>query len=150
MNNLEYKILNKKLNLESSNQEEIDTLYNFYKRGSQILNYDINIKKNEFQSIFEWIYNVLLLRISKEECYIVSEHYLKLLMHDQIDGDWVDARWFIEHLWYLYVGIANEVDGSKYKDCIPFLQTQLMKQFGIEESFSEKISRKLSVRMLIK
>ena len=71
-------------------------------------------------------------------------------MADALDGNIVNVEWFIEHIWYLCIGISNEIDKNKYKDCIPFIQSQLIKQFCIEEKIKEKISRKIYTRVLIR
>ena len=154
MNNAIYKLsshfFNDKLNLETLNKMGIENLYNFYQQGSKILNYNIDINKDEFQNIFELINKVLILRVSFDDCYKIEKHYLKLLMADARDGNIVDVRWFIEHAWYLCVGISSEIDTNKYKDCILFIQSQLIKQFCIKEKTSERISRKIYTRFLTK
>ena len=84
MNNLIYKlstyIKSTKENLERLNQNGIEELYNLYQYGSQILKYDINISKEDFYSLFEYINSVLILRVSEEDCYKIDEYFLKLLM----------------------------------------------------------------------
>ncbi len=153
MNNIIYKLsssfLTNKENLASLNNE-IPNLYNFYFEASQKLNYAINIKKDEFQTIFECLNNILSLRITEDEYYKISKHYLKLLLADAKDGNIVNAKWFIEHIWYLCIGTSDEIDTTKYKDCIPFIQSQLFKQFNIAEKLNEKIKRKIYTRVLIK
>ena len=154
MNNVIYKLssrfLTDKEKLEILNNNVIEYLYNFYQQKSQILKIDININRKEFQNIFECINNVLILKVSEDDCYEIEKHYLILLMADALDGNIVDVKWFIEHIWYLCVGITNDIDKNKYKDCIPFIQLQLIKQFSIEEKLKEKIVRKIYTRILIK
>lgn len=100
--------------------------------------------------MFNTIYEILRLRIDNKDFEIVSKHYLKLLMADAKDGNNVDLIWFINHLWYLYVGIENEINAKTYNDCIPFIQQSLIRQFNIEENIKEKVSRKIYTRFLTK
>ncbi len=71
MNNAIYKLsslfFKDKLNLETLNKMGIENLYNFYQQGSKILNYNIDINKDEFQNIFELINKVLILRVSFDD-----------------------------------------------------------------------------------
>ena len=151
MNNLIYKlstyIKSTKENLERLNQNGIEELYNLYQYGSQILKYDINITKEDFYSLFEYVNSVLILRVSEEDCYKIDEYFLKLLMCDAKDGITVDTLWFIQHIWYLYV---ISYDTEDYKDCIPFIQSQLIKKFSIKENLGQKISRNIYTRILLK
>jgi len=86
-----------------------------------MLNYNIEVTKENFQEVFNTIYGILRLRIDDKDFEVVSDHYLKLLMADARDGNHVDIHRFINHVWYLSVGIPNEIDTKKYRDCIPFI-----------------------------
>lgn len=61
---------------------------------------------------------------------------------DARDGFNVDINWSIKYIWYLCAGIKEEIK-PKYKDCISFIQQQLIKEFSIKETINEKVKRKI-------
>lgn len=150
MNRITYFFLNKLYDCKTLNQKYIEYLYNYYEQESQLLHYSMDISKEDFEDIFKVIYDTLRLRIDEESFSKVCEHYLKLLISDAVDGNIVDTNWFIQHVWYLCVGISNTVDIKEYNDCILFIQENLIKKFNIKESTKEKLSRKIYTKFLIK
>lgn len=150
MNKLSYYFLNKMQDVQVLDQDYQDHLYQFYEYGSHMLNYNIQITKEDFQEVFNTIYGILRLRIDHKDFEKVSKHYLTLLMADARDGNTVDINWFIKHVWYLCVGISNGINTKKYRDCIPFVQQSLIKKFNIEENIKEKVSRKIYTKFMVK
>ena len=150
MNRVSYYFLNKMYDVQVLDQDFQEHLYQFYEYGSHMLNYNIEIDKEDFREVFNTIYGILRLRIDDKDFEKVSEHYLKLLMADARDGNNVDINWFINHVWYLCVGISNEIETKKYRDCIPFIQHSLIKKFNIEENIKEKASRKIYTSFMAK
>jgi len=136
--------------VQALDQDYQESLFQFYEYGSHMLNYNIEITKDDFQEVFNTIYGILRLRIDDKDFEKVSEHYLKLLMSDARDGNNVDINWFINHVWYLCVGISNKIETKKYRDCIPFIQQSLIKKFSIEENIKEKVSRKVYTSFMAK
>lgn len=149
MNKVEYNLLNKLYDKRILDQKYLEGLYRFYKTGSRVYNYQINISKTEFEKILNTIYDVLRFRINDDKFKIVSDHYVILLMADAKDGHNVDANWFIDHIYYMCVGIKKKIKVNKYKDCIPFIQQELIKEFNIEENLKEKVSRKIYTKFMI-
>ena len=150
MNRVSYYFLNKMHDVQILDQDYQEHLYQFYEYGSHMLNYNIEITKEDFQKVFNTIYGILRLRIDDKDFEKVSEHYLKLLTADARDGNNVDINWFINHVWYLCIGISDEIETEKYRDCIPFLQQGLIKKFNIEENLKEKARRKIYTRLMAK
>ena len=143
MNQVIYYLLNKIHGTQTLDSKFQETLYKCYEYGSQVYNYNIEITKEDFQGVFSSIYDVLRFRIDDEDFRKLSEHYLELLIADARDGDFVDTKWLIDHVWYLYMGMQDEINTEKYRDCILFIQDKLTKKFNIEENLKEKIDRKL-------
>lgn len=148
MNLVNYYFLNKINSQRTVSQDYLNDLYQYYEVGSQKLNYDINIDKEEFQGVVITIFDVLRLKLSEEDSEKVFDNYLKLLMADAIDGYNVDLKWFIDHVWYLSVGAQTGISNKKYRDCIPFIQQKLINKFDIIESTKERISRKVYTKYM--
>ena len=108
MNRVSYYFLNKMHDVQILDQDYQEHLYQFYEYGSHMLNYNIEITKEDFQKVF------------------------------------------INHVWYLCIGISDEIETEKYRDCIPFLQQGLIKKFNIEENLKEKARRKIYTRLMAK
>lgn len=150
MNLVNYYFLNKINSQRTVSHDYLNDLYQYYLFGSQKLNYDINIDKEEFKGVVITIFDVLRLKLSEEDSKKVFDNYLKLLMADAIDGYNVDLKWFIDHVWYLSVGAQTDISSKKYRDCIPFMQQKLINKFDIIESTKEKISRKVYTKYMLK
>ncbi len=150
MNRLNYYLQNKIEEPRVLKQNYLDDLYDYYIYGSRMLSYNININKEDFQRIFCTIYDVIGLRIGKEDFEKLGFHYLQLIMADHVDGRNIDIKWFIDHVWYLCVGLSEENFSKKYKDCILLTQQVLMEQFKMEGGIKEKVSRKIYTRFMIK
>lgn len=97
MNKVSYYFLNKMINARDLDPKYLEDLYEYYEFGSQELNYDINIEREEFQDIFRIIFDILKFDLSDNDFETVANHYLKLLMADARDGNNVDIKWFIDH-----------------------------------------------------
>lgn len=149
MNKLIYTLLNKINEPRNIEDKYLNYLYNFYVKESKIRNCEVNINEKDFRQIFKTIYDVLILKFEEKEFNQIVQFYLNLLIADAyFDGVKVDNKWFINHLWYLTIGIKDEKLINKYKDCIPFIQKQLIKEFNIKEKPKEKIKRKVYTRFL--
>lgn len=115
----------------------------------QVLNYNININKENFIEIFNTIFDVLKLKIDNATYKIISEHYLNLLMVDANEGENVDIIYAINYLWYLGIGVSQDIDTKEYRDLIPIIQQQLIHKFQIKESIKEKVRRKIYTKSFI-
>lgn len=149
MNTITYNLLNKINEPRNINEFYLNSLYEFYEKSSKVLNYEINIKMDDFKKIFIIIHDILRFKISEEEFKIASENYLKLIIADASEGYNVDLKWFIKYIWYLDASISIKPYSEKYKDCIMFLQQKLINEFSIEEKHKEKIKRKIYTRSMI-
>lgn len=139
MNILSYYLLNRSSsNLSTLNQDYVERLYQYYVNEGQVLNYNININKENFIEIFNTIFDVLKLKIDNATYKIISEHYLNLLMVDANEGENVDIIYAINYLWYLGIGVSQDIDTKEYRDLIPIIQQQLIHKFQIKESIKEK------------
>lgn len=150
MNAVTYNLLNKVNDHKELNEESLENIYQYYLYLNRVLKFQTNITENDFKQLFNIIYDVLRFKISDEEFECICEHYLKLLAADAVDQKNINVSWFIHHIWYLSVGISDDIDVEKYRDCILFLQQRLIKEFGIGESLKESISRKLYTNCLNK
>ncbi len=150
MNILSYYLLNRtSSNLSTLNQDYVERLYQYYVNGGQALNYNININKENFIEIFNTIFDVLKLKIDNATYKIISEHYLNLLMVDANEGENVDIIYAINYLWYLGIGVSQDIDTKEYRDLIPIIQQQLIHKFQIKESIKEKVRRKIYTKSFI-
>lgn len=141
MNIVVYKLLSKTKEERKLDVSLLENLYQYYDEKSIELNYEKNISKDDFNRIFNIVYDVLRLKINDEEAIEAMVNYLKLLIADARDGFNVDINWCIKYIWYLGAGL-KEIK-PKYKDCISFIQQQLLKEFSIKETVSEKVKRKI-------
>ena len=141
MNIVVYKLLSKTNEERNLDDSLLENLYQYYDEKSIELNYEKNISKDDFNRIFNIVYDVLRLKINDEEAIEAMVNYLKLLIADARDGFNVDINWCIKYIWYLGAGLKERK--QKYKDCISFIQQQLLKEFSIKETVSEKVKRKV-------
>lgn len=141
MNIVVYKLLSITNEERKLDDSLLENLYQYYDEKSIELNYEKNISKDDFNRIFNIVYDVLKLRINDEEAIEAMVNYLKLLIADARDGFNVDINWCIKYIWYLGAGLKERK--QKYKDCISFIQQQLLKEFSIKETVSEKVKRKI-------
>ena len=141
MNIVVYKLLSKTKEERKLDDSLLENLYQYYDEKSIELNYEKNISKDDFNRIFNIVYDVLRLKINDEEAIEAMVNYLKLLIADARDGFNVDINWCIKYIWYLGAGLKERK--QKYKDCISFIQQQLLKEFSIKETVSEKVKRKV-------
>ena len=122
MNSLTYNLLDKINKPRILEDAYLRDLYEYYEYASNRLGFDINITKEDFEKLFSIIYDVLCLRVDEEMVERLIAHYLKLIIADAKDGEYVDLSWFINYVWYFCVGVQNITDTKQYKDCILFLQ----------------------------
>ena len=141
MNIVVYKLLSKTKEERKLDDSLLENLYQYYDEKSIELNYEKNISKDDFNRIFNIVYDVLRLKINDEEAIDAMANYLSLLIADARDGFNVDINWCIKYIWYLGAGLKERK--QKYKDCISFIQQQLLKEFSIKETVSEKVKRKV-------
>ena len=141
MNIVVYKLLSKTNEERNLDDLSLENLYQYYDEKSIELNYEKNISKDDFDKIFNTVYDVLKLKINDDEAYEAMINYLSLLIADARDGFNVDINWCIKYIWYLSAGL-KEIK-PKYKDCISFIQQQLLKEFSIKETANEKVKRKI-------
>ena len=113
----------------------LENLYQYYDEK--------NISKDDFNKIFNTVYDVLKLKINDDEIQKAMVNYLSLLIADARDRFNVDINWCIKYIWYLCAGIPSKEMRSKYKDCISFIQQKLLKEFSIKETIDEKVKRKV-------
>lgn len=149
MNTVIYTLMNKINESRIIDQEYLENLYKYYEYGINVSNCQLEISKYEFERIITVIYDVLRLKISEEEFNIVINNYMNLLIADSRDNYNVDCNWFIDHSWYLVVGVS-ECDHEKYNDCILFIQKKLIKEFNINEKVMDKIKRKIFISYITK
>ena len=144
MNKLQYYLFCKHHGKEVLEESYMEELYSYFmKLDSDLRN--ITLSKNDFFDIITCIYDVLRFNLNDEEFHRVILRYIQLIMADIVDGNVVDVKWFINHVWYMS---TNQVDGFDYQDSILFIQNKLVKQFDIRESFKEKVYRKTSTAYL--
>ena len=143
MNKLQYYLLQKHHGNEQINEEYLEELYQYFKQGSEKLEYKIQISKEDFKKMFSIIYDVLILKLNHNQIAKLNDHYLKLIMYDALVEENVDVYWFIKHIWYLNIYELEEKFTFDYKDCISFIQEEMIKEFGIKENIKEKIDRKV-------
>ena len=141
MNTVIYKLLSKTNEERNLDDSLLENLYQYYDEKSIDLDYEKNISKDDFNKIFNTVYNVLKLKINDDEIQKAMVNYLKLLIADARDGFNVDINWCIKYIWYLGAGLKERK--QKYKDCISFIQQQLLKEFSIKETANEKVKRKI-------
>ncbi len=141
MNIVVYKLLSKTNEERKLDDSLLENLYQYYDEKSFELNYEKNISKDDFNRIFNTVYDVLRLRINDEEAIEAMANYLSLLIADARDGFNVDINWCIKYIWYLCAG-TKEIK-PKYKDCISFIQKKLLKEFSIKETVNDKVKRKI-------
>lgn len=141
MNIVVYKLLSKTKEERKLDDSLLENLYQYYDEKSIELNYEKNISKDDFNRIFNTVYDVLRLKINDEEAIDAMANYLSLLIADARDGFNVDINWCIKYIWYLGAGLKERK--QKYKDCIPFIQQKLLKEFSIKETVNEKVKRKV-------
>ena len=141
MNIVVYKLLSITNEERKLDDSLLENLYQYYDEKSIELNYEKNISKDDFNRIFNTVYDVLRLKINDEEAIDAMANYLSLLIADARDGFNVDINWCIKYIWYLGAGLKERK--QKYKDCISFIQQQLLKEFSIKETVSEKVKRKI-------
>lgn len=141
MNIVVYKLLSKTNEERNLDDSLLENLYQYYDEKSIELNYEKNISKDDFNRIFNTVYDVLKLKINDEEAIEAMANYLSLLIADARDGFNVDINWCIKYIWYLCAG-TKEIK-PKYKDCISFIQKKLLKEFSIKETVNDKVKRKI-------
>lgn len=141
MNIVVYKLLSKTNEERKLDDSLLENLYQYYDEKSIELNYEKNISKDDFNRIFNIVYDVLRLKINDEEAIDAMANYLSLLIADARDGFNVDINWCIKYIWYLGAGLKERK--QKYKDCISFIQQKLLKEFSIKETIDEKVKRKV-------
>ena len=133
MNIVVYKLLSKTKEERKLDDSLLENLYQYYDEK--------NISKDDFNRIFNIVYDVLRLKINDEEAIDAMANYLSLLIADARDGFNADINWCIKYIWYLGAGLKERK--QKYKDCISFIQQQLLKEFSIKETANEKVKRKI-------
>ena len=145
MNKLIYTLMDKKSEPRIIDEEYLESLYEYYRHCLYICDRKLDIYKDQFKEIITVIYDVLRLKTTEEEFRnAIIKSYINLLIADSRDNYNVDCKWFIDHVWYLKVGVSStECDTEKYSDCIPFIQETLMKKFNIQEKLSDKVKRKI-------
>jgi len=148
MNNLVYNLLNKRYPKVELDDKYIDNLYSLYQSYSDKFGYEIYINKEDFKKIFKIAYDVLRFKVNFEDFLIIGDHCTRLLIADAQDKEYVDSKWMIDHIWYLSTGLSNYIDTNKYKDCIPFIQELLVKEFNVEENLKDKFSRKVFTKFM--
>ena len=150
MNNIIYSMLDKVNKQRIIDKLYLKDLYEYYEEASVLFKFDKNINKDDFEKIFSTVYEVLTLRLNYEECELLIGHYLKLIIADAKDGENVDLDCFINHVWYLCLGVAKKTNIKQYNDCIFFVQQKLIKEFNIKESRKEKVRRRIITKCLSK
>ncbi len=158
MNRIGYKLLNR-LNdkvkyIEPVNEDDLELLYQQYMTNKNYIEnqegwkIEMELSKQDFLKMFQIIYDILKFYISKQEFTYIINDYLYMLMMDHIHGEKVDLYWCIYHIYYLSIAGRFLTKYEQYKDCLPFLQQQLMKQFDIKEKITDKMKRKIFIKTL--
>ena len=107
MNIVVYKLLSKTKEERKLDDSLLENLYQYYDEKSIELNYEKNISKDDFNRIFNIVYDVLRLKINDEEALEAMVNYLSLLIADARDGFNVDINWCIKYIWYLGAGLKE-------------------------------------------
>jgi len=149
MNRVIYSLLKKADYSWKCDEDYFNNLYVFYKMECMELNCCVNVTEEEFKKIIFQIYDVLRFRITEVEFRNLIEHYLSLVISDALVGREVDVDWCICHIWYLCVGVSQNIIVDDYKDCILLIQQNLIREFQIKEKFSKKVRRKIMIMNMI-
>ena len=149
MNNINFYLLNKLHGKQVLSKEKQSALYDYFVSCSATLDVYVSISEDDFKKVFKIIYEVLSLYIDDHEFAEVSENYIKLLLADACDHEVVDLKHFIDHIFYLCVGMQDKELVQVYKECVPFIQQRLIRIFNIEESLKDVAARKLYTRVMI-
>ena len=80
MNIVVYKLLSKTKEERKLDVSLLENLYQYYDEKSIELNYEKNISKDDFNRIFNIVYDVLRLKINDEEAIDAMANYLSLLI----------------------------------------------------------------------
>lgn len=148
MYNLEYNLLKKVHGDKTINPVVLNDLLKNYSTYNEKLNFEPFLDDSQFKYLFSSIYSVLGYRLNDAEFSFVSDHFIKLLLADQADGENIDINWIIEHLWYFCMGSSNKPLIAKYKNDIPFIQEKLIKEYKVSESYKEKFRRKVYTKYM--
>ena len=76
MNTVIYKLLSKTNEERNLDDLSLENLYQYYDEKSIELNYEKNISKDDFDKIFNTVYDVLKLKINDDEAYEAMINYL--------------------------------------------------------------------------
>ncbi len=98
MNTVIYKLLSKTNEERNLDDSLLENLYQYYDAKSIDLDYEKNISKDDFNKIFNTVYDVLRLKINDEEALEAMVNYLSLLIADARDGFNVDINWCIKYI----------------------------------------------------
>ena len=104
----------------------------------------------QFIILFNSIYSVLGHKINAADYVDICDNFIKLLIADQLDGEHIDIKWIINHIYYLCLGNVDQKIVSKYRDDIIFVQEKLIDEYDIRENFGEKVGRKIYTKYMSK
>lgn len=149
MNEVSYQFLKriKSNQFEQLDFEMLEKIYNYYVVCSKSFQYDILIDRDQMNQFLLNLYQVFSINITKPEFETLTYDYIKLIVCDAKDGEVVDIKWCINHLWYYHFG--NEDISEKCHDMIIFAQDKLFQGFGIKENVKQKTVRKIYTSYLI-
>ena len=100
MNNVIYTLLDNFNEYKKLDNKILEKIYDFYMDRCSFYNISFNVDKAIFDEIFITIYDILRFKLSDEEFFDVSKHYLCLLLADARDGYDVDLNWIIKYVYF--------------------------------------------------
>ena len=112
-----------------------DTLYDYYVTGGIIFRYEVNISKEEYDKLFEIIYNILKTKLSEEEIKKAFLQYIQVIMEDARSGKQVDINYFINNTNNLSLDILDNHFLKKVKPLIKTIKNELIKEFKKNKRF---------------
>lgn len=110
---------------------------------------NVDITLEEFKQLIVELYDILKLKMSTEDFYKVTEHYVVSLLADGVANKKITLSWCLDQIWYLTTYYDKKVT-EKYREDIPFIQNRLYKKFKIQEKFTEKTKRRIRTQLMCK
>ena len=105
-------------------------LFDYYVTGGLIFKYDVNITEDEFNRVFNIIYDRLKLKLSEDEIKKSFLQYIQMIMGDARSGVFVDIHYFIKCVDYLSLDILDNKCLRKVKHVSKDIKKNLISEFG--------------------
>jgi len=156
MNKLQYKVISsmynkaekEELDLEGLNNELFEYLDGKFKFCCK----EISFSKEEFYLLISNVYNIFKLKLDNGLFLERMDTYVKLILADVLDGRLVDIKWCVDKLFYFALASGDSIDVkvavSKIKNDIIYIQDILYKEFSLNETVMDKVSRKVYTKYM--